>query len=142
MAIQGGGTDLVIADPVRIPTPKSGEASIEAGCGRYGRRDPDICRKPAIQPATGQQFQGRNGYVEVRHLAAGMHPGIRATRANEVDGSANQVSDEFLQDSLDGPTPGLPCPPGEFPTVVGHVQPKTDQPVARGSGDGLIMVAS
>lgn len=142
MAIQGGGTDLVIANPVGVTTPQRGEARIEAGCGRYGRRDPDICRKPAIQPATGQQFQGRNGYVEVRHLAAGMHPGIRATRANEVDGSANQVSDEFLQDSLDGPTPGLPCPPGEFPTVVGHVQPKTDQPVARGSGDGLIMVAS
>ncbi len=58
------------------------------------------------------------GGGEARHLANGVHPGIRAPGDGDLHALAEQLLEGVGQDALDRAQPGLRRPAGEAGTVI------------------------
>ena len=141
--VQRRRADAAVADPVGVSTPDGREPGIEPGRRRADRGDADVVGQRAVDPA----------HVDVRPASrrtsrwatwprACTPASVRPAQVRSTS-TPQKVAEHPLQLALDGAQAGGSCwrPAGEVPAVVRDVQAQTNQPVARGSGDGLIGVA-
>ena len=79
-----------------------------------------------LSPARLGLAEHRGGQVDVRDLAAGVHPRVGAPRDGELRRGvqAQHPAERRLDLPLHGAPVRLPGPPGELRAVVGDVQPQ------------------
>ena len=114
-----------VGHPVAVGARQRREARVEARRRGRGAADPDVRRQQAVQPAQQQPVVRDLGrQVDVRHLAAGVHPGVGAAGDGEAGRlRAHQHAERLLEHALHGAQPGLGRPSAEVGPVVRQVEP-------------------
>jgi hypothetical protein len=124
-----------VRDPVGVAPPQRPEPGVEAGCGLDHPAYPHVARQQPVQAAqqrldgwvrgaAGRRHEDGLVHVEVRHLAAGVHPGVGPAGAHDGHlGHPQHRRQRGRQLPLHGPQPRLGGPAVEVGAVVGQVDP-------------------
>jgi len=129
-------TARIVAYPVGVPPPQSGEPRVESVRRRRYRTHPHVRRQRPGQPAqcrVAVRLPGLRRHVSVRHLPPCVHAGVGPPGHGEPRrlGQPEHVAQRLSEHSLDGPASRLRRPPGEPATVIGEIDPYPDNRLVR-----------
>jgi hypothetical protein len=124
----------VIADPIGVPPPERREAGVKPLGRQPDRPHPDVRRQRPGQPAQRSAtvlLPNPIRQVRVRHLPAGVHPGVSPPGDGQPHRfrQAQHVPEDAGELALHGPLRGLCRPAGEIRPVVGEVDSHPDDGV-------------